>query len=367
MNSFYLSPEGGRYYLGTQFSYEGRIYYGTEETFSLLGFTEVTVQQQPNPVYYNVYGVNDDGSWDYTEKTLSDVQKSLVDSANSFSHSTLSPTDWYVIRETENGTPVPVEYNSYREAVRQSCDLYVSSVNSAPDVPTIENTIGATPVLPFPPGNSVIGIYVEGLAESDLLTVLGTYDPSAPGSYVPLTEIQYGQLGIGMYVNKFGSVVDGKQIIAVNPGAGTLQLDTPLSAGLAATAPSFDWVDAPDLAPYGIINTGRGGTGQAGPLDLNLSYFVEIHNLGDYTEEDLELYVPGNGTVIPYSSSMPAPYHFDSLGNCFVNGDWRLTIRIADSNYVIATITVPQGNNTNVSWTYNNTIPSLGGGSSHSA
>jgi hypothetical protein len=361
MNNFYLSPEGGRYYLGTQFTYEDRIYFGTVDTFNLLDFTEVIVQPMPNPTYYNVGALNDDGTWDYTEKPLAEVQDSLITNSNNTSHSTLAPTDWYVIRETENGTVTPAEYTGYREAVREACNLYNAAVTAAPDVSTIETDIGSVPSFPPPVGNSVSGIYVVGSSASDLLTVLGFSD--GDGGYIPLTETQYGQFGIGMYVNKFGSVVDGKQIIAVNPGAGTLQLDTPLSAGLAATAPSFDWTDAPDLAPYGIINTGRGGTGQAGPLDLNLTYFVEIHDLGDYTEADLELFVPGNGTVIPYRTDMPAPYKFDSAGNCFNNGDWRLTIRIADSNYVIATITVPQGNNTNVSWTYNNTIPSLGGGS----
>jgi hypothetical protein len=116
--------------------------------------------------------------------------------------------------------------------------------------------------------------------------------------------------------------------------------------------------------PSGIINTGRGGDGQAGPLDLNLSYFPELNDMPGYTQADLELFIPGTNTVIPYDPELPAPYTFDSAGNCFKNNDWRLVIRYAGGGAVLRTITVEEGNNQDVAWTYNPAIP---GGGSHSA
>jgi hypothetical protein len=116
--------------------------------------------------------------------------------------------------------------------------------------------------------------------------------------------------------------------------------------------------------PSGVINTGRGGTGQAGPLDLNLSYFVSLDNLPGYTQADLELYIPGTDTVISYDPELPAPYTFDSTGVCFQENDYRMVIRYAGGGAVLRAIQVQEGDNTNVSWTYNPNIP--GGSSSQS-
>ena len=142
----------------------------------------------------------------------------------------------------------------------------------------------------------------------------------------------------------------------------TNTLDSDLTAVENAT--SVDEINAIVHKPYGLLNTGRGGPGQAGPRDLNLSYFTEINDLPGFTQEDLELYVPGTNTVIPYTNSLPEPFHFDSAGDCFNNNDWRLVIRYAGGGAVISTITVPQGANVDVPWVYNPVIPSSGSSSS---
>lgn len=140
------------------------------------------------------------------------------------------------------------------------------------------------------------------------------------------------------------------------------QLDADLTAIDSAT--SVDEINAIVHKPYGVINTGRGGPGQAGPRDLNLSYFTEVNDLPGFTQADLELYVPGTDTTISYTDSLPEPFHFDSAGNCFNTGDWRLVIRYAGGGAVISTITVPQGANVDVPWVYNPNIPSSGSSSS---
>jgi hypothetical protein len=116
--------------------------------------------------------------------------------------------------------------------------------------------------------------------------------------------------------------------------------------------------------PSGVINTGRGGTGQAGPQDLNLSYFVSLDNMPGYTQADLELYVPGTDTVIPYDPELPAPYTFDSAGECFAPDDYILVVRYAGGGPNITWIDVAEGNNANVEWEYRPNIP--GGSSSQS-
>jgi hypothetical protein len=116
--------------------------------------------------------------------------------------------------------------------------------------------------------------------------------------------------------------------------------------------------------PSGVINTGRGGTGQAGPLDLNLSYFVTLDNMPGYSQSDLELYVPGTDTVIPYDPELPAPYTFDSAGTCFAPDDDLLVVRYAGGGPVITWLYVAEGDNADVTWEYRPNIP--GGSSSQS-
>lgn len=141
-------------------------------------------------------------------------------------------------------------------------------------------------------------------------------------------------------------------------------LATELSANLAAIDSASDIETVYNIVqqPSGVINTGRGAG--LGPEDLNLSYFVSLTDMPGYTQADLELYVPGTDTVIPYNPELPAPYTFDSNGDCFNTNDYRLVIRYAGGGAVLSTITVPEGDNVNVPWTYNPVIPALSGGSS---
>lgn len=99
-------------------------------------------------------------------------------------------------------------------------------------------------------------------------------------------------------------------------------------------------------APTGVLNTGRGGPGQAGPEDLNLSFLKSLAL--PYAASQLELYVPSTTTVLPYNASLPSPYEFDSAGNCFLPGDYSLQVRLAGSSIVIASLDVPEGANVDV-------------------
>lgn len=104
------------------------------------------------------------------------------------------------------------------------------------------------------------------------------------------------------------------------------------------TATSVDEINNIIHPATGIINTGRGSG--LGPEDLNPSYYVEF-NSTTLTEADTELYVPGTDTVIPYDSMLPPPYIFDSMGDCFVSGDYQVQIRVAATGQVLSTFTCP--------------------------
>lgn len=135
-----------------------------------------------------------------------------------------------------------------------------------------------------------------------------------------------------------------------------------------ANATSVDEIDSIIEQPSGIFVSGRGG---AGPLDMNPSYFSELTNLPPgIGEAQLEIYIPGTDTVIPYDAGLPSPYFFDSAGNCYTGTDYRTTFRVAATGQVLGTVTPAFGANVPIPWTYNPVIPAAsggGGGSSSSA
>lgn len=138
------------------------------------------------------------------------------------------------------------------------------------------------------------------------------------------------------------------------------QLDADLTAIENAT--SVDEIDSILKGPSGTFVSSRSG---AGPEDMTPSYFTVLENLPPgIGEPELEIYIPGTDTVIPYNAELPEPYKFDSAGNCYNVGDYRTVIRVAATNQVLSTVIPPLGAAVPIEWTYNPVIPALRGGSS---
>ena len=138
------------------------------------------------------------------------------------------------------------------------------------------------------------------------------------------------------------------------------QLDADLTAIDNAT--SVDEIDSILKHPSGTFVSGRGG---AGPLDMQPSYFTVLDNLPPgIGEPELEIYIPGTDTVIPYDGDLPEPYKFDSMGNCYTGTDYRTVIRVAATGQVLTTVRPALGPAVPIEWTYNPNIPPAGGSSS---
>jgi hypothetical protein len=140
----------------------------------------------------------------------------------------------------------------------------------------------------------------------------------------------------------------------------TDSLDSNLTAVEAAT--SVDEIDSIVHQPSGTLVVGRDG---AGPDDMTPAYFTDLTNMPPGVgEPELEIYIPGTDTVIPYDAGLPDPYRFDSAGNCYNTGDYRTTIRVAATGQVLSTVTPAAGPAVPIAWTYNPTIPPAPGGGS---
>lgn len=96
----------------------------------------------------------------------------------------------------------------------------------------------------------------------------------------------------------------------------------------------------------GVMSTGRGSG--LGPLDMNVSYYTTWTS-ASVAESDTELYIPGTATVISYGSGGTGK--FDSMGNCFTTGDYRVQIRQVSTGFLLAEYECPLSpTNVNVSF-----------------
>ena len=350
MNNFFLSPENGRYYLGVQFTYQGRIYPGNLASFNELGFTEVIVQPMPDPTFYVVGNVNDDGTWNYTDKPVPEVKTNLIDSAKGTTLTTLSASDWYVTRLTETSDPIPTDWAGYRGGVRTAFDSYEAAVTASTTLNDLE-TVGATVSFPQAPGGGPITVGVTSTLGSNLLTVLGT--PDGQGGYTTLTETQYSQFVVGQVANAVGKIKTGTLITEVLPVAGQLRIED--AAEISDTfLLSVKWeADIPTFT--GTFWTGRSGA------DMNPSYYGSFSCSDAGITEDLTtVFIPGAGVTLPYLPNQVPP-GFDSMGDVFVGSDYQIQLKYGVE--VFGIITVPSG--ANQQFNFNGT-PVSGGGSSSS-
>lgn len=182
----------------------------------------------------------------------------------------------------------------------------------------------------------------EDIAQIVTLSQLSNETLTSVASQDPLTRSPFLQ-----------STLDEMDAVSVALGDNLAAVD-------AAT--TVDQIDSIIQGPYGTFVSGRGG---AGPLDMQPSYFTVLENLPPgIGEPQLEIYIPGTDTVIPYDADLPEPYKFDSMGNCYAGTDFRTVIRVAATGQVLSTVRPPLGSAVPIEWTYNPNIPPAGGSSS---
>jgi hypothetical protein len=350
VNNFFLSPENGRYYLGVQFTYEGRIYPGNLASMNELGFVEVIVQPMPDPTFYVVGNVNDDGTWNYTDKPVPEVKVNLIDTAKGNTLNTLATSDWYVTRLTETSDPIPTDWAGYRGGVRDAFDSYEAAVTASTTLNELE-TVGTTVSFPQAPGSGPVSVYVTSVLGSNLLTVDG-YD-NGQGGYTALTETEYSQFVVGQVANAFGKIQTGTLITEVLPVAGQLRIDS--NAEISDTfLLNVKWeADIPTFT--GTFFTGRNGA------DMNPSYYGSFSCSDAGITEDLTtVFIPGAGVTLPYLPNQDPP-GFDSFGNVFVGSDYQIQLKYGVE--VFGTITAQSG--ANLQFNFNGS--QVGGGGSSSS
>ena len=98
-----------------------------------IGITEV-----PDPPTWDqrfAWGYDADGQLIW--KDHGELCKNWIAQTRQTANSLLTPTDWMVVREADNGTVVNADWKAWREAVRHAANekvLYIGTTNDTPDL-----------------------------------------------------------------------------------------------------------------------------------------------------------------------------------------------------------------------------------------
>lgn len=110
----------------------------------VIGLVWVTPDPRPDDHYYYVQD-NGDGTYTSTPKDLAECQTRDLNAVKVMANSLLAPTDWYVVRFADIGTPVPADVSAYRSEVRSFSGLNEAAILACT---TVEELAVLTPTWP---------------------------------------------------------------------------------------------------------------------------------------------------------------------------------------------------------------------------
>ena len=138
-------------------NYEDPSYYiNTDETFTYYNSVSVGGTTYTKTVV-GAYGTA-------TPKPLNDtttdgvttpgLKSNAISVQNSQAYSLLQPSDWYVVRKSENGTAIPTDWDNWRESIRTTYQSQVTMINSCTTVAELQALYvyndATPPVRPLP-------------------------------------------------------------------------------------------------------------------------------------------------------------------------------------------------------------------------
>ena len=146
-------------------NYEDPSYYiNTNETFTYYDSVSVGGTTYTNTVV-GAYGTATPKSLDDTTdsegNTIPGLKSQAITTQNQQAYSLLEPSDWYVVRKSENGTAIPSDWDNWRESIRTTYQQQVVAINACTTVPELQAlyvyndaTPPVRPLPDFPPSPS---------------------------------------------------------------------------------------------------------------------------------------------------------------------------------------------------------------------
>ena len=138
-------------------NYEDPAYYiNTNETFTYYDSVSVGGTTYTDTVV-GAYGTATPMSLDDTTNPDGTVTPGLKSNAisvqNNQAYTILQPSDWYVVRKSENGTAIPTDWDNWRESIRTTYQSQVTMINACTTVPELQALYvysGEPPTRPLP-------------------------------------------------------------------------------------------------------------------------------------------------------------------------------------------------------------------------
>jgi hypothetical protein len=144
-------------------NYEDPSYYiNTNETFTYYDSVAINGITYTNTVV-GAYGTATPQSLNDTTTTDPDtgettvtpgLKSKAITTQNQQAYSILQPSDWYVVRESENGTAIPTDWDTWRESIRTTYQSQVTMINACTTVPELQALYvyndATPPVRPLP-------------------------------------------------------------------------------------------------------------------------------------------------------------------------------------------------------------------------
>ena len=128
-------------------NYEDPSYYiNTNETFTYYDSVAINGITYTNTVV-GAYGTATPQSLNDTTTTDPDtgettvtpgLKSKAITTQNQQAYSILQPSDWYVVRESENGTAIPADWDTWRESIRTTYQEQVVAINACTTVPELQ-------------------------------------------------------------------------------------------------------------------------------------------------------------------------------------------------------------------------------------
>jgi hypothetical protein len=134
---------------GVAWSWDGVEYPGnyiqlaSQDDLNALGICNVVYGAMPNDTYYwvtqeapsyNAQNNTVDINFTGTPKDLVTVQSTSVNTVNNQAYTILLPSDWMVVRQVEDGTQVPADWNTWRQTIRNEAANATATITAATTV-----------------------------------------------------------------------------------------------------------------------------------------------------------------------------------------------------------------------------------------
>jgi hypothetical protein len=193
-----------------------------------------------------------------TEKTL-DIESST--------NSTMSGTDWYVIRKAEASTSIPSTVTAYRTACKLVCNSTKTAIGNASDLAGL--------IAIYTSGDGISDpISVDGSSTSVVNTTSNTITKSSHGlTNDELLTYSSGVDGDGDANDPIAGLVSGQSYYVIGKTTNTFKLSHTNSHMGDAAAISF--TDVGEGNAHTFSSGGIPSVGQSMPSPRNLAYGIE--------------------------------------------------------------------------------------------